>query len=188
MFTPHPSYTLCPPLSSHRLRTLPPVLGSPLSAFVAQLSSVGRNKRYKLSVTQGEVIPALAQFADAKATRTSKRRRSSGNQDGDYNLQVRDQAEEMDRYNYSPRQVYIPKRDDEALDFGFEELVRKLGMSDTAIARALKVDYARWTDLFKAGRAAKALSATAVTDVIEGVLKTLSPFSRAPNPLLYSLT
>ena len=168
--------------------TLPPVLGSPLSAFVAQLSSVGPNKRYKLSVTRGEVIPALAQFADAKGTRTSKRRRSSGNQDGDYNLQVRDQAEDMDRYNYSPRQVYIPKRDDEALDFGFEELVRKLGMSDTAIARALKVDNARWTDLFKAGRDAKALSATAITDVIEGVLKTLSPLSRAPNPLLYSLT
>ena len=30
-----------------------------------------------------------------------------GNQDGDYNLQVRYRAEEMDRYNYSPKQVYI---------------------------------------------------------------------------------
>ena len=38
-----------PPLCSHRLLTLPPVLGSPLSAFVEQLSSVGPNKRYKLS-------------------------------------------------------------------------------------------------------------------------------------------
>ena len=77
--------------------TLLPVLGSPLSAFVAHLSLVGPNKRYKLCVIQGEAIPTLVQFTDAKAT-------------------------------------------------------------------------------------------AAVTDVIEGVLKKLSPFSRAPNPRLYSLS
>ena len=55
-------------------------------------------------------------------------------------------------------------------------------MSDTAIARTLKVDNARWTDLFKAGRDAKALAATAITDVIEGVLETLGPVVKGAKP------